>query len=60
MKDTKNKNTDYKNAMKDYNPKDRDFLGTEEDIDNVSKSEKDALNERTKKANTKPDKNKVS
>ena len=36
-------------AMKDYNPKDRDFLGTEEDLDNISKSEKEALEEEKSK-----------
>jgi hypothetical protein len=60
MKEAKNKNTDYKNAMKGYNSKNRDFQRTEEDVDNVNKSEKDLLNERTEKANTKPDKNKIN
>ena len=32
-------------AMKDYDPKNRDFQRTEEDLDNVSKSEKIALKE---------------
>ncbi len=38
-------------AMKDYNPKDRDFQRIEEDLDDVSKSEKDAL--KKKKENEK-------
>jgi hypothetical protein len=32
-------------AMKGYNPKDRDFQRTEEDLDDVSKSEKETLEE---------------
>jgi hypothetical protein len=32
-------------AMKGYNPKDRDFQRTEEDLDDVSKSEKETLKE---------------
>lgn len=45
--------------MANYDHTDRDFERTENDIDNVSKSEKDALNKRTEKANAKPDKNKI-
>jgi len=45
---------------KNYDPKNRDFQRTEEDIDNVSQSEKDYLNERTEKANTKPTKDKIN
>ena len=33
-------------AMKGYNPKDRDFQRTEQDLDNISKSEKEALEEK--------------
>ena len=45
-----------------YNPTDRDFQRTEEDIDDVSKSEKEALEERKKRthvASSKPDKNHI-
>ena len=36
------------NQMKDYDPTDRDFQRTEDDVDNISASEKEALNERRK------------
>lgn len=42
-------------AMKGYNPKDRDFQRTEEDLDNISKSEKDAIEE--EKANKNKEEN---
>jgi hypothetical protein len=44
-------------AMKGYNPTDRDFQRTEQETDQISESEKDELNKRTEEANTKPDKN---
>ena len=44
-------------AMKGYNPTDRDFQRTPEETDSISQSEKDELNKNTEKANTKPDKN---
>jgi len=49
-------------ANANYNPKDRDFQRTEEDIDDVSKSEKEELEkrkERVHEGSTKPDKNHV-
>ena len=58
MKDTTKKPA-TENPMKDYNPKDRDFQRTEEDLDNVSGSEREALNKKTADANTKPDKEKM-
>ena len=60
MKNTAKQEKPKENPMKGYNPTDRDFQRTEEDIDNVSKSERDALNEKTEKANTKPDKEKIN
>jgi hypothetical protein len=68
MKDIIKKKKREKNPMSGYNPTARDFEGTEADIDEVNKSEKeflektrkDSLNERTKEANTKPGKNKIN
>ena len=62
MKDTKKKDEGTKNAEAYYNPTDRDFQRTEEDIDAVSKSEKTFENEnkRTEEGNTKPDKDKIN
>jgi hypothetical protein len=57
MNDT-NKKTKKENPIENYNPTDRDFQRTEKDLDNVSKSEKDALSENAKKTNTKPAKKK--
>ena len=48
--------------LNSVNPKDRDFQRTEEDIDDVSKSEKEELErrkERVHEGSTKPDKNHV-
>ena len=52
MEDNKKKNSEptaenIKAADKNYNPADRDFQRTEEDIDDVSKSEKEELEKRT-------------
>lgn len=58
MKDTTKKPA-TENPMKDYNPQDRDFQKTEEDLDNISGSEREALNKKTADANTKPDKEKM-
>ena len=58
MKD-RNKSKTKEDPIKGYDHTDRDFQQTENDIDNVSKSEKDALNQRTKRANTKPGKHKI-
>lgn len=52
MSDNKKK-TKKDNPMENYDPTDRDFQRTEKDVDNVSKSEKDTLNEKAKKKNTK-------
>lgn len=72
METDKEKNSEptpenIRKASKGYNAKDRDFLGTANDIDDVSKSEKeamedDALNERKKRleeASTTPNKNRI-
>jgi len=64
MENTKNKNSapDAQNANADYNPGNRDFQRTEEDIDDVSKSEKEELEkrkQRTHEASSKPDKNHI-
>jgi hypothetical protein len=50
-------------ANANYNPKDRDFQRTENDIDDVSKSEKEELEkrkERLERASTTPNKNRIS
>jgi hypothetical protein len=49
-------------ANKGYNPGDRDFQRTEEDIDDVSKSEKEELEkrkQRTHEGSTQPDKDNI-
>ena len=68
MENDKEKNSEptpenIKKANAGYNPADRDFQRTEEDVDNIDKSEKEALekrNERLEKATTTPDQNGVS
>lgn len=61
----KNSEPNAQNVKKEsagYNPTNRDFQRTEEDIDDVSKSEKEELEkrkQRTHEASTKPDKNHV-
>ena len=65
MKNTKNKNSQPGSQAPNanYNPANRDFQRTEDDLDNVSKSEKDELErrkERTAKASTKPNKKRMS
>lgn len=50
-------------ANANYNPKDRDFQHTENDIDDVSKSEKEELEkrkERLERGSTTPNKNRIS
>ncbi len=47
-------------AMKGYNPTDRDFQRTEEETDKVDQSELDAANEKTEKANTEPNKSNIN
>jgi hypothetical protein len=64
MKGNKKKKSEPKDQIIDpnYNPANRDFQRTEEDIDNVSKSEKEELEkrkERIHKASTTPDKNHI-
>ncbi|HEX5154323.1 MAG TPA: hypothetical protein VFW07_22905 [Parafilimonas sp.] len=62
MKNNSNKKREDQDPMKDYNPGDRDFQRTEEDIDNVSKSEKEELERRKQRiheGSTKPDKNHI-
>ena len=65
MKNTKNKNSQRGSQAPNanYNPANRDFQRTEDDLDNVSKSEKDELErrkDRTAKASTKPNKKRMS
>ena len=58
-KDNSKKNEDQ-NPLLDYNPADRDFQRTEDDIDDVSKSEKEELERRKQRiheASTRPDRN---
>ena len=61
MKDTKKKDKSTPNPDANYNPTNRDFQRTEEDIDAVSKSEKENedANKRTEEGNTKPNKNNI-
>ena len=51
-------------AMKGYNPTDRDFQRTGPETDGIDQSEveadKDDANKNTEKANTTPDKNKMN
>ena len=47
-------------TMKGYNPTARDFQRTEEDIDDISKSEKDEANKNTELANTEPNKSNIN
>ena len=61
MEDKKtNVNQPTQDAMKGYNPTDRDFQRTEGEIDNIDKSEKEADNKRTEKANTEPNKSNIN
>jgi len=49
-------------AVKNYDPTNRDFQRTEADIDNISKSEKEELEkrkQRTHEASTTPDRNHI-
>ena len=62
MTNNSDKKNEDQNPMKDYNPADRDFQRTEDEIDDVSKSEKEELEKRKQRiheGSTKPDKNKV-
>lgn len=52
-----------KKASKDYNPANRDFQRTENETDNVSKSEKEEMEkrkQRLEKGSTTPNKNRIS
>ena len=65
MKNTKNKKSQPGSQAQNanYNPANRDFQRTEDDLDNVSKSDKDELERRkgrTAKASTKPNKQRMS
>jgi hypothetical protein len=65
MKNAKNKNSKPGSQAPNanYNPSNRDFQRTEDDLDNVSKSENDELERRkhrTAKASTKPNKRRMS
>ena len=53
-------NQPTQDAMKGYDPTDRDFQRTEEETDNIDKSELEADKERTKKANTEPNKSNIN
>ena len=67
MENNKNENSEPTaeniKANADYNPKNRDFQRTEDDIDDVSKSEKEELEKRKRrleKGSTTPNKNRIS
>jgi hypothetical protein len=68
MEDSKTKNSEptsenIKQASEGYNPANRDFQRTEDEIDDVSKSEKEELEkrkERLEKGSTTPNKNRMS
>ena len=65
MKNAKNKNSKPGSQVPNgnYNPANGDFQRREDDLDNVSKSEKDELKrrkDRTAKASTKPNKQRMS
>jgi hypothetical protein len=62
MENNNNKKNEDQNPIKNYDPSDRDFERTEEDIDDVSKSEKEELERRKQRiheGSTKPDKNNI-
>ncbi len=60
MEDNKKTSEPTTESMKGYNPTNRDFQRTEEDIDNISKSEKDEANKNTAAANTEPNKSNIN
>ncbi len=53
-------NQPIQDAMKGYDPTDRDFQRTPEETDNIDKSELEADNKRTEKANTEPNKSNIN
>ena len=60
--ENKNNSQQKDNSNADFNPTNRDFQRTEEDIDNISKSEKEELEkrkQRTHEASTTPDKDHI-
>jgi hypothetical protein len=58
----RNKKEKKQSSDANYDPTARDFQRTEEDLDAVSKSEKDFIdeNKRTEEGNTKPTKKKIN
>lgn len=61
MEDDKTKiNQPTQDAMKGYDPTARDFQRTEEETDAIDESEVEADNDRTKKANTEPNKSNIN
>jgi len=63
MTNNSDKKNEDQSPMKDYNPADRDFQRTEDEIDDVSKSEKEELEKRKQRiheGSTKPDKNHIN
>ncbi len=62
MKNKKNNKPQGQDTMTGYAPTNRDFQLTKEDIDDISKSEREELErrkQRTHEASTKPDKNHI-
>jgi hypothetical protein len=63
MENNQEQNKPTTDAMKGYNPTDRDFQRTPEETDRIDESEvaanKEEANKNTEQANTKPDKDKV-
>ena len=60
MEDKKKPDQPTTDAMKGYNPTDRDFQRTEGETDRIDESEVEAENKNTARANTEPDKNKIN
>ena len=62
MKSKKNNKPQDRDVMNGYDPTNRDFQRTKEDIDDISKSEREELErrkQRTHEASIKPDKNHI-
>ena len=61
MEDSNTKiNQPTEKELQGYNPTNRDFQRTEEDVDDISKSEKDEANKNTELANTEPNKSNIN
>ena len=64
MENNKEQNKPTTDAMKGYNPTDRDFQRTPQETDRIDESEIEAnpeeANKNTERANTTPDKDKMS